>query len=247
MGISTLDSTDRIDKIRGIIGRKPALKQFYRGIYLRYADCLERCPKNGIALELGSGGGFAGQFIPELVTSDILQYPGMDLVVDGTMLPFADCTLRFICMTNVFHHIPDVELFFREAQRCLVPGGRIMIVDQHPGFISGPILKYLHQETYDPDAVEWRFSTTGPLSGANGALPWIVFSRDRTKLNQLFPNLSLVGYRPHTPLAYWLSGGLKQWDLLPSWLIGMVNVLDGLLLRCSSRFGSFVDIEMLKI
>lgn len=241
-----LDSPERIREIREIIDRKPSLKYFYREIYRRYADCLKRCPAKGLALELGSGGGFAGERVPELITSDILPYEGMDLAADGTMLPFRDGSLRFVCMTNVFHHIPDVELFFRETQRCLVPGGRILIVDQHPGLISRPLLKYLHHEPFVHDAAEWRFVTTGPLSGANGALPWLVFVRDREKFARLFPRLGIVGYSPRTPLGYWLAGGLKRWNLLPRRVIGTVERLDRLLLRCSSSFASFADIEIVK-
>jgi SAM-dependent methyltransferase len=245
-GGTDLNSPARIREIREIIDRKPSLRHFYREIYLRYADCLKRCPAKGLSLELGSGGGFAGECVPELIASDILPYEGMDMVADGTMLPFHDGSLRFVCMTNVFHHIPDVGLLFREIQRCLVPGGRILIVDQHPGLISGPLLKYLHHEPFDNSAAEWRFVTTGPLSGANGALPWLVFVRDRERFHRLFPRLEIVGYSPHTPLGYWLAGGLKRWNLIPRRAIGIVERLDRLLLRCSSGFGSFADIEIVK-
>ena len=247
MDPEALDSPARIAEIRAIIDRKPSLKQFYREIYRRYAECLGRCPSRGLALELGSGGGFAGELVPELITSDVLPYEGVDRVVDATRLPFGDESLRFIGMTNVFHHIPDVERFFREAERCLATGGRILIVDQHPGFISRPLLKYLHHEPYAPGVEEWRFATTGPLSGANGALPWIVFVRDRERFARLFPRLCVVCYRPHTPLRYWLAGGLKRWDLIPGRAIGIISALERLLLRCSPDFGSFADIEIQKI
>lgn len=242
-----LDSPERIGALRALIAGKPSLRHFYRDIYRRYAECLQRSPGHGTALELGSGGGFAGECIPGLVTSDIIPYPGMDLVADATQLPFAAGALRFIGMTNVFHHIPDAERFLREAERCLAPGGRVFIVNQHPGHIAGPLLKYLHHEPYDPAAAEWRFATTGPLSGANGALPWLVFVRDRARFHALFPGLRLAGYRPHTPLSYWLAGGLKRWSLLPGRALGAARALDRFLVRCSPQFGSFVDIEVVKI
>lgn len=246
-GATDLDSPERIGALRALINRKPALRHFYREIYRRYAECLQCSQAHGIALELGSGGGFAGECIPGLVTSDIIPYPGMDLVVDASRLPFTAGALRFIGMTNVFHHIPDAECFLREAERCLAPGGRLLIVDQHPGHIAGPLLKYFHHEPYDPAAAEWRFATTGPLSGANGALPWLVFIRDRARFNALFPALRLAGYRPHTPLLYWLAGGLKRWSLVPGRALGAVRALDRFLVSCSPQFGSFVDIEVVKI
>jgi len=242
-----LNSPERIDEIRAVIDRKPSLRLLYRETYQRYAECLGRCPEPGLALELGSGGGFAKECVPGILTSDLIPYPGVDLAVDGTSLPFDAASLRFIAMTNVFHHIPDVASFFREAERCLAPGGRILIVDQHPGLLSRPILKYLHHEPFLPQALEWRFASTGPLSGANGALPWLVFVRDRERFSRLFPRLRLVGYRPHTPLRYWLSGGLKRWNLLPRPACGAVIALERMLLDCSPNFGSFTDIEVVKV
>ena len=180
------------------------------------------------------------------MTSDTIPYEGVDRVVDATMMPFADESLRAICMTNVFHHIPDVEAFLREATRCLIPGGRVLIVDQHPGWISTPIYKNIHHEPFRMNAVDWRFDSTGPLSGANGALAWIVFRRDRKRFEASFPELELTQYRPHSPLRYWLSGGLKPWSLLPQWAFGVATKLDRALIAIAPETGSFVDVELLK-
>ncbi len=81
-----------------------------------------------------------------------------------------------------------------------------------------PILRYAHHEPSDPGAREWRFKTTGPLSGANGALTWIVFRRDRERFERQFPELGLERYEPHTPLRY----------------------------RLSPEYGSFVDVERVR-
>jgi SAM-dependent methyltransferase len=244
--MEALDSPDRIAEIRAVIESKPPLKRFYLDIYRRYAECLARCPKQGLAIELGSGGGFAQQIIPDLITTDVLPYEGVDRVVDAIRMPFQNGSVRFFCMLNVFHHIPDVAAFLREAARCLVPGGRLLIVDQHPGWISKPIFRHLHHEPFRPEATDWRFETTGPLSGANGALAWIVFIRDQGKFAQKFPDLDLVGYRPFAPLTYWLSGGLKSWCLLPPTAYGFASGLERLLLRISPEFGSFAVIEVMR-
>jgi hypothetical protein len=39
----------------------------------------------------------------------------------------------------------------------------------------------------NPDAADWSFPAVGPLSGANGALPWILFERDRARFEREFP------------------------------------------------------------
>jgi hypothetical protein len=121
------------------------------------------------------------------------------------------------------------------------------MVDQHPGWISTPILRYLHDEPFRPEAREWTFASTGPLSGANGALAWMVFQRDRSRFEARYPRLRLERYRPHTALRYWLSGGLRPWSLLPGWAFPLATRIDRLLGRISPEFGSFVDVEILKL
>ncbi len=241
-----LDDPARGEQIAAIIRRKPALYQWYCDVYRRYAAALARCPEEGLAIELGAGGGFARKFIPELCTADVLPYSMVDLVFDACRMPFADQSVRFFCMLNVFHHIPDAKSFLSECQRCLVPGGRVLIVDQYPGLIGRWIFRYMHHEPFLPDAEDWSFPSTGPLSGANGALAWIVFLRDREAYTREFPHLSIESVVPRSPLQYWLSGGLKSWTLIPSALTGLAGFADKALLKCSPRFGSFMDVELTK-
>jgi SAM-dependent methyltransferase len=242
----SLDDPSRVYELRSRIKGKASLRKLYEETYSKYADCLTRCPTQGIALELGSGAGFVKEVLPEIVTSDVIQYPDVDKVIDAQNMPFENNSLRAIFMLNVFHHIPDVAAFFREAERCLLPGGKILIVDQHLGWISKLVLKYVHHEPFNPRAEEWRFNTTGPLSGANSALAWIVFERDIEKFRESFSSLSLTRYEPHTPMRYWLAGGLKDWTLLPAPLFGAATILDRSLIKISKHWGSFVDIEIEK-
>ena len=43
------------------------------------------------------------------------------------------------------------------------------------GRVSRVIYGALHHEPFRPDAADWKISGKGPLSAANGALPWILF------------------------------------------------------------------------
>ena len=244
--MNNLDNPGRIEEIRRVIFRKRFLHRYYCEIYNRYLACISRAPVSGAIVELGSGGGFVKHVIPEIITSDTLPYQGVDRVVDATDMPFPDDSVRAICMTNVFHHIPNVEAFLREARRCLVPGGRVLIVDQHPGWISTPIFKNMHHEPFRMDMNEWSFKSTGPLSDANGALAWIVFRRDRARFEKVFPEFELLRYEPHSPLRYWLAGGLKSWSLVPGWAFRPATALDRALIALSPETGSFVDVELVK-
>ncbi len=244
--MGSLDDSRRGAEIRQIIRSKPALERFYREMYERFRASLAGAPSGGLAIEIGAGAGFAKEAVGGLLATDILPYPGLDLVMDATRLPFASGSLRFIGMLDAFHHIPDVAAFLGEADRCLAPGGRLLIIDQHVGWLSGWILKYLHHEPFNSKAESWTFATTGPLSGANGALTWIVFRRDAERFRERFPELADFRYEPIVPLWYWLAGGLKQWNLLPRWTWPVAGWLDRLLLHVSPQFGSFVEIEIVK-
>ncbi len=242
-----LDDPARINEIRSIICGKVFLRKYYEELYRKFAACLRRCPGEGLAIELGSGGGFLKEVIPDVVTSDFLPYPGVDRPeVDATRMPFGAESLRAILMLNVFHHIPDVGAFLGEAERCLVPGGRLFMIDQHSGWLGRFVYRYAHHEPFDPDAKDWRFATTGPLSGANGALAWIVFQRDLEKFEKRYPRLKLESYRPHSPLRYWLAGGLKKWTLTPGGLFSPLSWLDRVLCGLSKGSGTFVDVEIVK-
>lgn len=243
---ANLDDPARIEDLRALIQRKTSLRRLYLETYRRYAECLARCPATGLAVELGSGGSFVKELMPEVVTTDVIAYPGVDRVVDATAMPFADGSVRAMFLLNVLHHIPDVAAFLREAERVLVPGGRVLIADQYPGFIGGFVYRHLHHEPFDKHAPEWRFPSKGPLSDANGALCWIVFERDRERFHRQHPSLQIATFHRHTPLRYWLAGGLKRWSLLPGLLFTPATWLDRALLWLSPRFASFVDVELVR-
>jgi len=62
--IEPLDDPRPGAELGRIIRTKAALHAWYKEVYDRFADCIARTPATGIALEIGSGGGFAKQRIP---------------------------------------------------------------------------------------------------------------------------------------------------------------------------------------
>ena len=93
-----------------IIQEKSFLQQIYQEWYRAIAAALP--PGQGAVLELGAGGGFMREFVPDLITSEVFYCPNIRAVLDGLHLPFAAKSLRGIVMTNVLHHLPATATFF---------------------------------------------------------------------------------------------------------------------------------------
>uniref|UniRef100_UPI00404899EC class I SAM-dependent methyltransferase n=1 Tax=Orrella sp. TaxID=1921583 RepID=UPI00404899EC len=77
--------------------------------------------------------------------------------LDALAMNLADNTVRCIYAINVFHHLPDPDLFFAELARVLHPGGGCILIEPHCGFASSLLHRHLHSdEHFDPNAPEWR-------------------------------------------------------------------------------------------
>jgi SAM-dependent methyltransferase len=207
-------------------------KRFLRRLYLEwYGEIVSTLPSGeGRVVELGSGAGFLADLLPELVTSDIQTVPGIDLVANATALPFAERSLRGIVMTNLLHHLDDPRRFLLEAARCVRAGGVLSMIEPWVTPWSSFVYRRLHHEPFDPDAREWSERRSGPLSGANGALPWILLHRDRE------PEL----VRPTTPFRYLVSGGVSLRSLAPGWSFGLWTALERTLRPLSGSTAMFV-------
>jgi SAM-dependent methyltransferase len=196
-----------------IIREKPFLREVYREWYEALAAAVPPGPRP--ALELGCGAGFLHELVPGLIRSDIMPLPGTALALDARALPFGVGTLRAIVMTDVFHHIPDVGRFLREAGRVVARGGAVVMIEPWVTGWSRLVYGRLHHEPFEPRAARWEFAASGPLSDSNIALPWIVFCRDRARFEAEFPEWRIERVAPQMPFRYLLSGGVSMRSLMP--------------------------------
>jgi SAM-dependent methyltransferase len=209
-----IDDPRTTDLRTEIIKSKTFLRKIYDEWYRKISSNLPEIP--GAVLELGSGAGFLGDYIPGLITSEVFPCRNIAVILDGCALPFRDGSLRALVLVDVLHHIPAVREFFTEAQRCLAPGGRILLVEPWVSAWSKLIYQSLHHEPFRPDSDDWSFPSEGPLSGANGALPWIVFARDRPQFEREFPDLQIRLIDPWLPFRYLVSGGVALRAIMPT-------------------------------
>lgn len=228
-----------------IIQRKFFLRKIYFDFYGRLKKAIGETD-NKLLIELGSGGGFVKEVIPNVITSDIVCLSGLDRCFSALKMPFADGMVDAFLMIDVLHHFDDAKGFFREAERCLKPGGKIIMVEPANTLWSRFIYRNFHHETFDPTA-DWNLAKGSPLYSANGALPWIIFCRDRVIFEKKFSGLKITGLEFHTPFRYLISGGVSFRQLSPDFVYPFIKAAEWLLSPFNKILGMFLTIEIEKV
>jgi len=228
-----------------IIASKPFLKRVYTEWYGSFSRRAATLPPGQI-LEIGSGGGFLKEVMPEVYTSDILPLPHCQGNFSAESLPFENNTLSAIFMLNVFHHIGSCEKFLAEAQRTLKPGGIIFMIEPAHTPVSRFIYQNFHHEPFDPRG-DWYVRGGGPLTHSNQAIPWIIFERDHDIFRQKFPLLKLNKISLHTPFKYVLSGGVTKRQLAPDFMYGTITFAEKVLRPLNPFWALFQTIEVEKL
>ena len=77
----SIDSPETTISRWEIIREKPPLRQIYDEWYAAIASLIP--PGDKPVLELGSGAGFMASYVDNLITSDILELPGVDRLIDA--------------------------------------------------------------------------------------------------------------------------------------------------------------------
>ena len=239
-----LDDPRRSLHHKDIIEGKPFLRRLYVEWYSRLSKQTLDLP-SGQLIELGSGGGFMKEIIPDVKTSDIMEFESNDYTFNALDMPFEDASISAFLMVDVFHHVPDSKKFLEEMERCLKPGGKIIMSEPCVSWWSKIIFKNFHHEPFRPDG-DWTIPGTGPMSDANGALPWIVFERDVQLFQSSFPSLKIIEMEKHSALRYLLSGGVSMKQLVPNWSYSFLGRLERFIKAILPGFALFQFITFKK-
>lgn len=240
-----LDSPERTLYHREIILRKKFLRKLYEQWYDEFIKEIKNLPNNTF-IELGSGGGFLKELESKVICTDILELPTNDMTFSALDMPFDDNSVGGIFMVDTMHHIPDIEKFLNEAYRVLAQKGKIIMIEPANSLWGRFIYKNFHHEPFDIKG-DWTIPNTGPLSGANGALPWIVFERDNLKFKEKFPNLKIETISYRNPLLYLVSGGVTYRQLLPDFMFLIVNMIDSVLPKIFRQASMFQLIKITSV
>lgn len=215
-----VDGHERFDIHGRMLAQKPMLRQVFRSFHETF-DRLDRTllSGSGTRVEIGAGVAPMRDVFPDVLATDIVPGPGLDRTLDAENMDFPDQSVRVLFGQNVFHHLPHPDLFFREIQRVLVPGGGVILLEPYYGpFAAFLFRRMFHTEGYDKTYPSWETPATGPMNGANQALSYIVFERDRAEFVRRYPRLKIVHHETcNNYLMYLLSGGLNFRQLWPNW------------------------------
>lgn len=200
---------------RGVWERKETVRRIYRDYHQRL---LGFCPA-GKLLEVGSGTAHIKEIRSDVVSTDILTFPGIDVVGDAHSLPFASECFSGVVMIDVLHHLERPIEFLREAGRVLRPGGRLAMIEPAMTTLAYPFYNYIHEEPVDLTADPFAEVRHDPLRDpfdANQAIPTLLFETDqaRKRVEAEIASLRVVEVDWLSLLAYPLSGGFKEWCLI---------------------------------
>jgi SAM-dependent methyltransferase len=232
-----LDSPDRIARHREILARKRMIREVFFEIYAEL-DGLDRRyfgATAGKRVEIGAGSSLLKTRFPDVESTDVVASPGLDRVVDAMSMPYADNSVRAIFGIHCFHHLDDPYRFIREINRVCAPGGGIVLVEPYFGPVGAFIHKHLYKTEYFDTTAPAVRPPAGPMSGANQALSYIVFVRDRQIFAERFPELELVHMEPlKNYVRYLASGGITFRQLLPDIAIPLLKSIEGAMSVLSS-------------
>lgn len=228
-----VDGVNRLGVHAAVLQRKPMLAAVFRECHelMLRLDGRSFGDTPGLRVELGAGVAPIASTFPDVLASDIVPGPGLDAVLDAQCLDLPDGSVRALYGQNCFHHFPDPQRFLTEVERVVALGGGVVLIEPYYGPLASVAFKRMFaSEDFDKAMPGWTTDATGPMHGANQALSYIVFKRDRTQFDREFSNLELVEMFPLSNyLRYLLSGGLNFRQLAPSFTEPMLRALESVL------------------
>ena len=173
-----LDSPETTRLRRTIVETKPFLRKVYEEWYSEIAQRLRvirsECTQGVLRIHVtlpdadGQPGLKHGGNLAEVIRSEVFPCPDLAVILDARQLPFVPGSLKAIVMTDVLHHIPDVRRFLIEASGAVRAGGVVIMIEPWVTTWSRFVYTNFHHEPFRPDAEDWTFAESGPLSSANG-------------------------------------------------------------------------------
>jgi SAM-dependent methyltransferase len=213
---------------RRVWEEKYAIRACYRGWFERLRPFIVP----GRSVEIGAGSGHVKTLWPELIESDVVTTPYVDVVADGMRLPFAAASVANLLVIDLLHHLADPHVFFDEAVRVLRSGGRVLAIEPYISPLSWVGYRLLHHEDIYFGGFHRAADKPDPWAG-NLALPNLLFGRHAPDFSARHPALKIIRRRRFSVLDFQLAGGFKPYAFIQSrrlydWALRLDRRLDWL-------------------
>lgn len=208
---------------------KPVLRKIYRSFHQDIAK-LVRNDIGGVTVELGSGIGNIKEVIPNCLRTDLFPNPWLDQTEDAYRLSFADNSVSNIVLFDVFHHLRYPGAAFKEFQRVLKLGGRVLIFDPCMSALGLVVYGLLHHE---PIALADDISWEAPIGwnpsndsyyAAQGNAYRVFFMNSNRKL--WVNDWSLISRKRRSCISYVASGGYSKPQMYPDSMLPVMRGVD---------------------
>lgn len=212
---------------RSVWERKETLRVLYHDYHRRL---MAACPE-GRLLDIGGGTAHLKESRQDVISIDVLRFPGIDLVADAHRLPFRDAAFAGAVMLDVLHHLERPLEFLQEASRVLQPGGRLAMIEPAMTPLARHFYTHFHEEPVEMDVDPFQPVAINPDRDpfdSNQAIPTLLFARQaaRARVERSVPGLRVRSVDWLSLFAYPLSGGFQPWTLMPAKLTQPVVALE---------------------
>ena len=235
-----VDGIERLELHGKVLESKHMLREVFVEFHHAFHHLASRFLKsNGMEVELGAGVAPMRESYPKVLATDVVFGPHLDRELNAQDMALEDDSVGVFYGQNCFHHFPEPDLFFKEIGRTLKTGGGVILIEPYYGPLASALYKRLFKsEGFDKHFESWNTPATGPMNGANQALSYLIFIRDKEQFDRKYPNLEIVHQEVcNNYLRYLISGGLNFRQLLPNSCIPLLKAIEWLMKPLNRIFG----------
>ena len=209
------------NRMRAVSDTKKARKIYYSSKYQNVKFLLKKrfgwmnnfINPNDVGVEVGSGAGFSKDFImnKNFKTSDLSNDDHLDYRnIDAQKTSFKTESFDYVIASNMIHHMPYPTKFFREINRILKKGGKLIIFEPYCSVIFQIATFIMKHEGFDFTVNVWE--EKNPKSdekdgwSGNVAVTHQIFD-DRKKFDKELGKYFFIEYEKLTECFIFLNSG----------------------------------------
>ncbi len=238
------------NKMEAVANTQTARKIFYSNDSSNVRFLLEKrfswmnkfIGENDNGIEVGSGAGFAKDFIKNknFKLTDISSDAHLDFKnVDAQSTKFEKESFDFVIASNMIHHIPFPIKFFKEVNRILKKNGKLIIFEPYCSLITQIVTIIMKHEGFDFTLNVWdenkAKSDKNNAWHGNIAVPHLIFD-NKDKFQKNLGKFFYIEYEKLTECLIFLnSGGVtSKTKCIPmnNFFLNLLHSLDKILVRC---------------